>query len=222
MSTTLLTFGVACIVAAIVGGGLKAFQIEIPALRSLTRQVMLATFGLAMVLAAYVIQQSTKSNPQPSENDPLKAQSAGIVRDSRAQRSSLPQLKMGTWTLSNAITTDPFTKVKTDWSGSTLKFTNQVESEEGLKLEGFFEWRVGGVLHGTEEVEGYYVSSTRQLYLEGKSVHQALPLTDANLGIGPASYSAVLSEDTRLLGDGHIRNVAQKDPVEQGRWQASR
>ena len=49
MDTTLTTAGIACIIAAIVGGGLKAFAIEIPALQSGRRQAALGAFGVLLV-----------------------------------------------------------------------------------------------------------------------------------------------------------------------------
>jgi hypothetical protein len=50
MSTTLICTGIACIAAAIVGGGLKAFGMEIPALNSIARQLLLAAFGAVLIL----------------------------------------------------------------------------------------------------------------------------------------------------------------------------
>src|SRR5438046_1631560 len=54
MTTTLLSAGIACVIAAIVGGGLKAFGVEIPVLASAKRQAILAVFGCGLVIAAYV------------------------------------------------------------------------------------------------------------------------------------------------------------------------
>lgn len=54
MSATLLSAGIACIIAAIVGGGLKAFGIEIPALASGRRQAALGAFGALLLLATVV------------------------------------------------------------------------------------------------------------------------------------------------------------------------
>lgn len=48
MATTLLTTGLACLIAAIIGGGLKAFGIEIPALASRPRQVTLGALGFVL------------------------------------------------------------------------------------------------------------------------------------------------------------------------------
>lgn len=50
MSSTLLNVGLACIIAAIIGGGLKAFGLEIPILDSWKRQILLAIFGGALLL----------------------------------------------------------------------------------------------------------------------------------------------------------------------------
>lgn len=49
MKTTILCAGIACVIAAIVGGGLKAFNIEIPAFSSVRRQALLACFGMALI-----------------------------------------------------------------------------------------------------------------------------------------------------------------------------
>jgi hypothetical protein len=50
MNWTFAYVGIACIVGAIVGGGLKMFNVEIPALASLRRQGMLAGFGCILIL----------------------------------------------------------------------------------------------------------------------------------------------------------------------------
>jgi len=50
MDQTLLTAGIAFVAAAIIGGGLKAFGIEIPLLKSALRQVLLGMLGLVLIL----------------------------------------------------------------------------------------------------------------------------------------------------------------------------
>jgi hypothetical protein len=52
MQETLLIAGLACLIAAIVGGGLKAFGIEIPILNSHIRQAALGLLGLILIVAA--------------------------------------------------------------------------------------------------------------------------------------------------------------------------
>jgi hypothetical protein len=56
VTATLLTAGLACVIAAIIGGGLKAFSIEFPALGSTLRQLALAGFGILLVASALLIE----------------------------------------------------------------------------------------------------------------------------------------------------------------------
>jgi hypothetical protein len=57
MVQTLLVAGVACLIAAIVGGGLTAFQVQLPALKSRLRQGLLAILGLGLIGASYFINK---------------------------------------------------------------------------------------------------------------------------------------------------------------------
>lgn len=52
MQEILVTLGVVAVMAAIVGGGLKAAGVEMPVLSSLRRQMLLAVFGLALIAVA--------------------------------------------------------------------------------------------------------------------------------------------------------------------------
>jgi hypothetical protein len=56
METTLITAGLACLIASIIGGGLKAFSIEIPVLTSWSRQIALFTLGLVLCLIAFAMR----------------------------------------------------------------------------------------------------------------------------------------------------------------------
>jgi hypothetical protein len=49
METTFLTVGIACLIAAVAGGGLRAFGLEIPVLNSVPRQLLLGILGVAFV-----------------------------------------------------------------------------------------------------------------------------------------------------------------------------
>lgn len=51
MGTTLLTTGLVCIIASIIGGGLTAFGFVLPVLQSTKRQVLLGLFGFALLFA---------------------------------------------------------------------------------------------------------------------------------------------------------------------------
>src|SRR5262245_50013860 len=61
MQNALVTSGIVCLVAAVVGGGLKAFGMEIPALNSLRRQVILAGLGAALLAIGLSLNPSNAS-----------------------------------------------------------------------------------------------------------------------------------------------------------------
>lgn len=61
MDTTLLLLGIACIVAAIVGGGLRAVGFEFPLLKSLPRQIILAVLGVILIIASRSFQPSAQT-----------------------------------------------------------------------------------------------------------------------------------------------------------------
>lgn len=50
LADKLLMLGVVCVVAAIVGGGLKALGAELPLVKSLRRQVLLGAFGVFLII----------------------------------------------------------------------------------------------------------------------------------------------------------------------------
>lgn len=52
MFVTLLLIGLACLLAAVVGGGISIKEITIPAIRSRTRQVLLGLVGVASIVVA--------------------------------------------------------------------------------------------------------------------------------------------------------------------------
>ena len=54
MQATLVTAGLVCVIAAIVGGGLSAFQIQVPGIASVRRQAMLAAFGALILVIGLV------------------------------------------------------------------------------------------------------------------------------------------------------------------------
>jgi len=66
METTLLTTGIACLIAAIIGGGLKAFGIEIPLLKSISRQVALGAFGAILLALSFLETPAKLYRSQPA------------------------------------------------------------------------------------------------------------------------------------------------------------
>lgn len=63
MSSTLLITGLACVIAAIVGGGLKAFGIEIPVLQSAKRQWVLAVLGVVLLSGSFIEKDEVRTMP---------------------------------------------------------------------------------------------------------------------------------------------------------------
>ena len=123
----------------------------------------------------------------------------------------LPELSYGTWTLHNAVDMQG-----NDWSNSTIKFSFQERTLDGLTLKGTMTWRLGEMLIGIEVFSGRYVDATRQIFLESQSV------SDKRLALG--SYSAVLSADERSLLKGTWGSTGAPGQLAAvpGRWEASR
>lgn len=75
MNTTLILVGVVCIIAAVVGGGLKALGIELPAIESVRRQIMLAIIGLILVVVGAM---------PPNEIQPFNEVEPATIADNTA------------------------------------------------------------------------------------------------------------------------------------------
>ena len=196
MYKTILYSGLGCIIAAIVGGGVKAFGMELPLLSSLKRQSLLAIFGCVLVVLS--LGAGDKKPDAQAPTAPAR-----------------PNLAVGTWTLHDAVDRDG-----DDWSDSTLKFTSQEETPDGLALKGTFTWRAKGRLLGTENVSGQYLFTGREVILEGQSASTTDPSAGYRLAVG--SYSAVLADDERSLLNGHWGSTMTNEAATQGKWEATR
>ena len=124
-----------------------------------------------------------------------------------------PNLTYGTWTLYNAIDEDG-----NNFSDSTLNFTSQQETRDGLTLQGRFTWRLNDKPIGTEDFTGHYLDANRQVIFEGTRV----VVLDKSHELTPSSFSAVLSSDDRVLVDGHWGVTPRYDPGIKGKWEARR
>ena len=89
MAATLLTVGLLCIVAAIVGGGLSMAGWQIPVLTSVRRQVTLGAFGLALLAAIPLLSHdapppaygSPSSEPPPAAGSAMPSPAAARATD---------------------------------------------------------------------------------------------------------------------------------------------
>jgi hypothetical protein len=58
-----LVAGLACLIAALVGGGFNAFGIEIPVLKSIFHQIALGILGLTLIVVAFNLESGHSSKP---------------------------------------------------------------------------------------------------------------------------------------------------------------
>lgn len=82
--------GVAALLAAVAGGGLKAFGVEVPALASVRRQVLLAIAGLALVVVGLLPNNPLGTKPQAVDPPVMPASAAASVTPSSAPASQGP------------------------------------------------------------------------------------------------------------------------------------
>jgi len=67
VNAVLLSAGVACVIAAVVGGGLKAFGIDVPVITSLKRQSVLFVVGILFLVSAWLLRDRT-GGPDKAES----------------------------------------------------------------------------------------------------------------------------------------------------------
>ena len=84
MEATFLAAGIACLIAGLVGGGLKIFGIEVPVLKSVPRQVAVSTLGIILIGTAFLVPDGEKrQNKEPTQStdaSPSRGQSRLLVR----------------------------------------------------------------------------------------------------------------------------------------------
>ncbi len=148
MGTAILSAGLACAIAAVVGGGLKAFGIEIPALGSRVRQVILFILGAILIVVSMNLDSGsdagtqTKPNAQPAQQ--AAAQPNGSA-DATAKKEHSSTLQ---WTYDGAANqcgqgetqrvklneTASFTVLKGCLSVATLHLIRHDRSEQTFPL----------------------------------------------------------------------------------------
>ncbi|MGC3966636.1 MAG: hypothetical protein QM775_04485 [Pirellulales bacterium] len=172
--------------------------------------------GVCAVLAATLPQLVGRHHDEPTHAD---AQSQAIATAPNPAMppinepiaTPLPNLTLGAFTLHDSVDAEGF-----NFADSTLKFTSQQVTQDGLMLSGFFEWRGPAQLLGRENFVAYYTAATRQLFIEGKSVESPT----GELGVG--SFSALLTADGRRLVDGTWGSTPGHQTGVRGSWNARR
>ena len=69
MESTLIIAGVVFVGAAIVGGGLVAFKVEVPLVDSLPRQILLGVFGTVLLVSGFVFGDKGVASGEPASTD---------------------------------------------------------------------------------------------------------------------------------------------------------
>jgi hypothetical protein len=67
MGTTLILIGIGCMIAAIVGGGIKLHQLEVGTVKSVKRQIVLFLFGLVVALLGAGVNAGPQSGGKGEE-----------------------------------------------------------------------------------------------------------------------------------------------------------
>ncbi|MGV3485415.1 MAG: hypothetical protein ACO1RT_13435 [Planctomycetaceae bacterium] len=138
---------------------------------------------------------------------------AVVAADVTKVANSWPNLTHGAWTITASVDEEG-----TDFSNSTLRFTSQTDTPQGLQLEGFFEWRGNDILLGREHFRADLDGSNRQLFIQGLYIESFV--SPPRLAVG--SFSSTLSADGRQLVDGTWGNTPGKLPGVLGTWTARR
>jgi hypothetical protein len=93
MNTVLVTAGVVCLIAAVIGGRLKAFNIDIPPLESRGVRLTLGLLGIAFVAAAVVFRDG---NGGSRGNEAETRYQRQVVATCNAVRTIAKRSELGT------------------------------------------------------------------------------------------------------------------------------
>lgn len=89
MNTVLLTAGVVALIAAVIGGGLKAFNIELPVLQSRAVRMALGGLGIVFLVAAFVLREDDGSADRSAERYQRQVVAACNAVGKRGARTSI-------------------------------------------------------------------------------------------------------------------------------------
>lgn len=122
MQTTLLCTGLACVIAAIVGGGLKAFDIEIPAFDSIPRQIALFAVGVSLVLTSGAIHPPPINMREQSAVDSSAGEASQSEKGNGVEGASKSPGKVDILFKVHKIFIDDFAQDNADFRHSLVQF----------------------------------------------------------------------------------------------------
>jgi hypothetical protein len=85
VAESLLVAGIVCIVASVVGGGVKMLGAEMPVLSSFGRQALLFAVGLAFLFASFIVMQPKAAAPSSASPTASASQSGPAAPQSSPQ-----------------------------------------------------------------------------------------------------------------------------------------
>lgn len=92
MQETLLLVGITCAIGAIVGGGLKVVNVELPLVASVGRQVLLALVGDPLVVASFTLPRVGGQNANTASDQITPVAAKSVIAQSPGATISLPTL----------------------------------------------------------------------------------------------------------------------------------
>lgn len=149
MGVTLILVGIGCIIAAIIGGGVKLVQLEIAKFDSGQRQMALGILGVVLFLAGVVVQfLSAGDSPTHLSETQSESETKG---ESKTQNQSETQNEPGTQN-------EPEREVG-DWSGEWVS-QNRVRYDVVQKgdIVGVTAYRPRGEMSGSGRIQGFRIS----------------------------------------------------------------
>lgn len=169
MDEIMLKTGLACMITAIIGGGLKAFGISFPVFRSAFRQLTLATFGLALVLAAFV--SASESRNTVSMGNALRPKRPVAPNNQNGTADQPPRNVTGVWVgglflLDDRENTLLRVRLVADSSGTINQwrsYARENERDPPRPVSGVFSVSTGLQLAVPGAIEGTLVVTGRQL-----------------------------------------------------------
>lgn len=176
MHQTILVAGIACLIAAIVGGGLKAFQIEIPVVNSPVRQTILGSVGLAMIgvglFQPFTLREgagsaSEEASPPSVDGDPERAIAVQCTAEpSTVSAGGQVRIRVRVVSSQNTPISNARVRVRSEWgrfSGGEPTSVTGLTDENGVYIarwqapetsQEVYEFEVTANKEGESESEG--------------------------------------------------------------------
>ncbi len=147
--------------------------------------IVMGVFALAGCTTVYGPPSSSTAELKSPRVDPA------APRDKDAAALQL-DFTSGRWRVFAAVDVNG-----NSWDNSTLVFTKQTAGDRRVKLEGYFEWMLGGRFQSKERFSGYCDVKSGRLLLTGSGAE----FENRNRG-KTATYEGRVSEDGRTIHEG--------------------